>query len=231
MHSSVLFALFALIFALTTHGEQLPGTSHILQSHALFSTNDSKTMRQQILAHALETLRSITEPPSSPELERQRAEAYASLEKLKAVLASMPQKQKENTRLYVICASGILGCLAFGAYIFKRKCVTRRNRRASRTRQPVFSRYLNSMPLCWELLGFLMSGKVRTELFEPSIEELKADWLRAKAKFDAPRFRYWITFCFTFRTLMLVVNCWLAAGGDRLARILIEPILNLIRRT
>ncbi len=75
-------------------------------------------------------------------------------------------------------------------------------------------------PRIWTLLALLFPRKVRTEVYEPALEELKADCLSERRKSRTAWERRWVTFCFTLRTLVLVCQSFGAWMGDRTTRLL-----------
>jgi len=70
----------------------------------------------------------------------------------------------------------------------------------------------------WFLGGFLFSAKMRREIYEPVIEELKEDLWIAKAKCKKPIARSWVRLCFAFRTLLVILACGRVACGRSLGR-------------
>jgi hypothetical protein len=64
----------------------------------------------------------------------------------------------------------------------------------------------------FELFQFILPRKPRRELCEPAYNDLKADYLLAR-RYRSKIARIWLTFCFAFRTVAMVVDCfWLIAG-------------------
>ena len=58
------------------------------------------------------------------------------------------------------------------------------------------------------MLGFLFSHKTREKQFDPSYQELLADYLETRqSKYKTPWARRWIAFCLAFRTVQLVIQC------------------------
>jgi hypothetical protein len=70
----------------------------------------------------------------------------------------------------------------------------------------------------WFLGGFLFSAKMRREIYEPVIEELKEDLLIAKAKCKTRTARGWVRLCFALRTLSVILACGRVACGRSLGR-------------
>lgn len=88
---------------------------------------------------------------------------------------------------------------------------------------------LRGLPKAWELLGFALPWKMREEIFEPTYNELLTDYLSTRSSYyQTPVARYWLSLCFTFRTIALVVECLFVGSRDRLwsfALALIPPAL------
>jgi hypothetical protein len=87
----------------------------------------------------------------------------------------------------------------------------------------------SSLPRFWQLFRFFVWGKVRREVYEPAYEELKLDYLQALLD---PRYRdrssqRILRAAFTFRTVAMVVQCIVAALGDRVTD-LVAKVLGAI---
>jgi len=59
----------------------------------------------------------------------------------------------------------------------------------------------------WDLIGYLLSPKTRRDCYEPAVEDLKADYLKAWAKHTSPWARRWVWFCLAFRTAKALLEC------------------------
>jgi hypothetical protein len=70
----------------------------------------------------------------------------------------------------------------------------------------------------WFLGGFLFSAKMRREIYEPVIEELKEDLWIAKAKCKTRTARGWVRLCFGLRTLSVLLACGRVACGRSFGR-------------
>jgi len=69
-------------------------------------------------------------------------------------------------------------------------------------------------PRVWQLFPFLLPPSVRERIYEPAHEELKEDYLRARAICAGRYSRAWVAFCFTIRTAGLFAgSLWAAVGG------------------
>jgi len=68
---------------------------------------------------------------------------------------------------------------------------------------------LNGFPRLWELFGYLLRRKTRVRIFQPAFHDLLADYFETRAKrFQTPVAKWWLNFCFTFRTIGLVIECF-----------------------
>jgi hypothetical protein len=76
-------------------------------------------------------------------------------------------------------------------------------------------RTLADFPHIWELFSFLLSQKVRQEVFEPYHAELKADYVQAKSVCRSPRDAQLINMCFGLRSVAMVAQSLFAAANDR----------------
>jgi hypothetical protein len=75
--------------------------------------------------------------------------------------------------------------------------------------KPFFHRILHF----WELFSFILPAKTRKEAYEPAFNDLKADYVRA-LQFKSSSEKRWLKFCFTIRTVAMVINClWVLAGA------------------
>jgi hypothetical protein len=69
-------------------------------------------------------------------------------------------------------------------------------------------------PRVWQLFLFLLPPSVRERVYEPAHEELKEDYIRARAICAGRCSRAWVAFCFTMRTGGLFAgSLWAVAGG------------------
>jgi hypothetical protein len=77
-----------------------------------------------------------------------------------------------------------------------------------------------NFPRLWTMFSFILPRKVRNEVFEPALEELKEDFLVARKLRSTRGQRRWLTICFTVRTIILVAQSIRAWLGDRTVRML-----------
>ncbi len=91
------------------------------------------------------------------------------------------------------------------------------------------SRCLN-WPRVWELLGYLLPWKVREKVYEPGHHELLEDYILTNRKYHAKWAKRWLGFCFTLRTLLLVLDCWRVLMADKGIQLLQKMIPEAIRR-
>jgi len=131
---------------------------------------------------------------------------------------------------------GMLYCHWVGRALLERLSDEKLIDAARRRDRPPFARTLNSAlfsdgranrrarPIgvtfnrIWFLGGFLFNAKMRREIYEPVIEELKEDLWKAKAKCKTPIARSWVRLCFALRTLSVILACGRVACGRSLGR-------------
>lgn len=65
----------------------------------------------------------------------------------------------------------------------------------------------------WDHLGFIFSRKMRDQIYDPIIEELKEDLLLARARRRTPAARRWIQVSFFVRTSVVFLHCLLIAAS------------------
>ena len=79
----------------------------------------------------------------------------------------------------------------------------------------------------WKNFSYLLPRKTRERVFEPAYQDLFADHLETRRK-RGKWFRRWLTFCFVFRTVLMVGDCFRALLADRglrfLTSLLPEPL-------
>ncbi len=107
-----------------------------------------------------------------------------------------------------IARTGVIANIAF-IVIFTNILI---NRLASMN--VIFSR----LPRAWDLFQFALPKTVRDEVYEPALQELLKDYLLTRQKYRTKRARDWLTFCFTFRTALLVLDCIQAVLKDRIGQ-------------
>lgn len=88
-----------------------------------------------------------------------------------------------------------------------------------------FELYLPEIPLpgwprFWELFGFCLPRKTRDKVYEPCHVELLEDYQLAR-KYRTKWARRWLTVCFTFRTTVLIADCWRVLLKDGAVKILL----------
>lgn len=76
----------------------------------------------------------------------------------------------------------------------------------------------------WDLLGYLLSPKTRRECYEPTVEDLKADFLKARAKHAAPWSRRFLNVCFAFRTIVILLECMRVGLSGSVAKMVPQAI-------
>lgn len=79
----------------------------------------------------------------------------------------------------------------------------------------------------WYLIGFAMPSRIRGDLYDPAIEDLKQDLIESR-RFRTKWSRRWLNFCFSVRTVVLFLDCyrcWISVGvGKTLEQILLKAI-------
>jgi len=81
-----------------------------------------------------------------------------------------------------------------------------------------------------KLLSYLLSPRVRRELFEPSFNDVKADFVKARRRYTSNGERRWLAFCFGLHTSIVVGQCFWAMLGDKAKRILFKLAPEFLRR-
>jgi hypothetical protein len=79
-------------------------------------------------------------------------------------------------------------------------------------------------PRVWGLLQYLLPHKARRDTFQPSYDELLADYYLTMRTYRSKPARGWLRFCFGFRTVLMLVECYRVLGLDRAARLLPNPL-------
>lgn len=71
-------------------------------------------------------------------------------------------------------------------------------------------------PRCWSLFGYLLPRETRVRVFEPRQQELLEDYTLARRFYRTRWARRWLVFCFTFRTALMVLECFRAMAVDKM---------------
>jgi len=83
-------------------------------------------------------------------------------------------------------------------------------------------------PRFWNLFGYVFSHRIKSRIFEPALNEMIEDYLLARKDCRTQWARRWLNFCFNFRMVLTVLECFRVVIADRafrsLARLLPEPI-------
>jgi hypothetical protein len=79
-----------------------------------------------------------------------------------------------------------------------------------------------------QLFGYLLPHKARDRVFAPAYEEIKEDYLKT-CRLRTPWKRHWLTFCFVFRTGLMVADCFRALLTDRAVRFVLALIPNPLK--
>src|SRR6266545_2161218 len=59
------------------------------------------------------------------------------------------------------------------------------------------------LPRFWRLFSYLLPRKTRERVFEPAYQELLEDYLTTHGKYRTKWAKRWLTFCYTFRTVVM----------------------------
>jgi hypothetical protein len=85
-----------------------------------------------------------------------------------------------------------------------------------------------SFPRAWRLFSYLLPRKTRDRVFEPAYQDLVDDYLTTRAKYRTKWAKRWLTFCYTLRTCLMVLDCLRAMLADKaialLARVVPERL-------
>jgi hypothetical protein len=74
-----------------------------------------------------------------------------------------------------------------------------------------------------ELFSFVLDHQTREGVFTPAFEDLNADYLRAQ-QYRTVWARRWLSFCFAFRTGVLILDCFQGMLCQRAVRFLVGLI-------
>lgn len=66
---------------------------------------------------------------------------------------------------------------------------------------------LPGWPRFWDLFRYLLPQKTQENVYEPAHAELLEDYLTSK-RYRSKWAKRWINFCFAFRTILLIFDCW-----------------------
>jgi hypothetical protein len=88
---------------------------------------------------------------------------------------------------------------------------------------------LTGMPAAWEMFGFLLGSKTREEVFEPSFNDFKADYLKTRAaRYRGKWAQRWLTLCFSLRLVAIfleAVRLGLQSVAFRSLLLLVPPAI------
>jgi hypothetical protein len=73
-----------------------------------------------------------------------------------------------------------------------------------------------SYPRLWGLLQYLLPYKARREVFQPSYDELLVDYYATLPHEQSRGARACLRFCFAFRTVLMLAECWRVLALDKL---------------
>jgi hypothetical protein len=81
----------------------------------------------------------------------------------------------------------------------------------------------------WDLTGYLLSPKTRRECYEPAVEDMKADWVKARARHTDPRARRLLSLFFIFRTAGIFFECNRMALIGAIGKLIPKAVKKLLR--
>ncbi len=74
---------------------------------------------------------------------------------------------------------------------------------------------IRRFPAWWELFRYVLPENIETQVFDPTYNNLLADYLTADQHFKDPSRRKWLTFCFGLRTILMFLECLRVYITDR----------------
>lgn len=86
-------------------------------------------------------------------------------------------------------------------------------------------KHLPGWPRFWELFGFLLPRKTREKVYDEIRNELLEDYYYTRKKYRTKWARRWLTLCFTFRTFLVIGDCWRVLLGAGVAKALLGLLL------
>lgn len=72
----------------------------------------------------------------------------------------------------------------------------------------------------WIILGFAFPKSIRTRVYDPIHNELLEDYYETR-QYKSGGARIWLVVCFTFRTILLLLECCRAVLADKAGRMLL----------
>lgn len=73
---------------------------------------------------------------------------------------------------------------------------------------------LPTWPRVWGLFQYLLPRKIRERVYVPALNDLLQDYFETKSKYRGRWAKSWLTFCYTFRTLLLMLDSARAVASD-----------------
>ncbi len=77
----------------------------------------------------------------------------------------------------------------------------------------------------WELFSLILPRKARIKVFKPHYNEFKEDYLLAYCRYKSKWAKRWLNFCFTFRTVCMIVDCFRVSLGAKVWQLLLATLL------
>lgn len=85
-------------------------------------------------------------------------------------------------------------------------------------------------PRFWQLFGFCLPKKTREIVYEPGRNELLEDYQLTRRQYRTKWARRWLAFCFTFRTVLLIADCWRVLLGQGAMKVLLGFVPHSVRQ-
>jgi hypothetical protein len=76
----------------------------------------------------------------------------------------------------------------------------------------------------WRLFSYLLPSSTRARVFEPAYQELLEDYVTTRKLYRTKAARRWLFVCFTFRSVLMVVRCFLELGKSKAVRLLLSLV-------
>jgi hypothetical protein len=81
-----------------------------------------------------------------------------------------------------------------------------------------------------KLLSYILPPTLRRNVFEPSFNDIKSDFVKARRRYSSNGQRRWLMFCFGLHTSILVSQCVWATLSDKTKRIIFKLVPEVLRR-
>ena len=84
-------------------------------------------------------------------------------------------------------------------------------------------------PRIWLLFSFALTKQARERVFEPACNDMLEQYMLSR-RYRTRLARAWLTFAFTVRTMLMVLDCLRAMAGDRAVHWLARVVPNPVKR-